>query len=231
MRWVARNDGMARDAGVTLIELLVALGLFGVLATLFLAVGISTAKVTDDTSQAVDLNEEARIAFTRFARDLRDADAVTKVIPAYAGSGCASDEFTGIAFDESTPVSDVPDKVAYHWDRANQKLILSEDVPDPQEQPILAAKVSQLCIQLWSSRWSPLPAQPSMGSAWSELNPPTPPASPTAGSDGWWCPPELGEVDRVRLTMTASLASHQRTYETDVFLRNVDISEDGPDAC
>lgn len=219
------------DAGVTLIEVLVALVLLGVLSSLFLAFGIATARITDDTSGSVDLNEESRIAFTRLARDLRDADAVTKVIPAYAGSGCAANEFTGIAFDETTIDSTVPKKVAYHWDLAAQKLILSEDVPDPQEQPILAAKVSQLCLQLWSSRWSPLPSQPAMGSSWSELGPPTAPTAAPSGTDGWWCPSQLGEIDRVRVTMTASLNGHERTYATDVFLRNVDITAGGPDAC
>ena len=219
------------DAGVTLIEVLVALVLFGVLSSLFLAFGIATARVTDDTSGSVDLNEESRIAFTRLARDLRDADAVTKVIPAYAGSGCAANEFTGIAFEEATTNSAVPTKVAYHWDRDQQRLILSEDDPVPLEQPILAAKVSQLCLQLWSSRWSPLPSQPAMGSSWSELGPAAAPTAAPSGTDGWWCPVQLGEVDRVRVTMTASLSGHERTYATDVFLRNVDITAGGPDAC
>jgi prepilin-type N-terminal cleavage/methylation domain-containing protein len=127
-----RARGRHDDAGMTLIEVLVALGLFGVLGTLFLAVGIATAKVTDDTSGSVDLNEESRIAFTRLARDLRDADALTKVVPAYAGSGCATNEFTGIAFSEATSTSVVPQQVAYRWDRGAQKLILSEDIPEPQ---------------------------------------------------------------------------------------------------
>jgi prepilin-type N-terminal cleavage/methylation domain-containing protein len=219
------------DAGVTLIEVLVALVLLGVLGSLFLSFGIATARVTDDTSGSVDLNEEARIAFTRLARDLRDADAVTKVIPAYSGSGCAANEFTGIAFDEATTSSTVPKKVAYRWDRSAQRLILSEDVPVPQEQPILAAQVSRLCLQLWSSRWSPLPSQPAMGTSWAELEPSAAPTAAASGTEGWWCPVQLGEVDRVRLTMTASLDGHERTYSTDVFLRNVDITAGGPDAC
>ncbi|MGY2702101.1 PilW family protein [Nocardioides sp. HB32] len=219
------------DDGVTLIEVLVAMGLFGLLGTLFLAVGISTAAITDDTSGSVDLNEESRIAFTRLARDLRDADAVTKVVPAYPGSGCAAGQFTGIAFDEADADSSVPTNVAYRWDRDAQKLILSEDIPDPQEQPILAAKVSKLCLQLWSSRWSPLPANPSMGSAWSELGPSTAPTAAPSGTAGWWCPAQLGEVDRVQVTMTASLNGHERSYATDVFLRNVDITAGGAGAC
>ncbi|CAI9409693.1 PulJ/GspJ family protein [Nocardioides sp. T2.26MG-1] len=226
-----RRERDRDDAGVTLIEILVALGLFGVLGTLFLTFGIATARVTHDTSSSVDLNEESRIAFTRLARDLRDAAAVTKVIPAYAGSGCATGEFTGIAFRESTYTSSVPSNVAYHWDRSAEKLILSEDIPVPQEQPILAAKVSQLCLQLWSSRWSPLPAAPDMGSSWAELGPAAAPTAAPSGTDGWWCPAQLGQVDRVRLTMTASLGGHERTYATDVFLRNVDITAGGPSAC
>lgn len=215
------------DEGMTLIELLVAMGLFGVLGSLFLAVGISTAKITNDTSGSVDLNEESRIAFERFARDMRDASAVTKVMPAPSGSGCGANEFTGIAFREATASTGVPQNVTYRWDRDHERLILAEDIPIPQEQPILAAKVSHLCIQLWSSRWSPLPAAPAMGSSWAELDPP----SSAPNTEGWWCPAQLGEIDRVRLTMTASLHGHERTYQTDVFLRNVDITAGGPSAC
>lgn len=218
--------GARRDDGMTLVEVLVAIGLFAVVGTLVLAVGVSTARITDDTSTAVDLNEEARVAFERLARDLRDASLVTEVIPAPATAGCGSDAFIGVAFEEgSTSTADVPQEVAYRWSAADQELILSEAIPDPEEQPILAAEVTRLCIHLWSSQWSPLPEQPENGTSWGELGAGAPPSS------GWWCPSELALVDRVSVSMTASLDGHQRDYETDVFLRNVDLDGGDVDAC
>lgn len=221
------RGGRRADAGMTLIEVLVAMGLFVVLGTLFLSFGIVTAKVTDDTSGAVDLNEETRIAFERLARDIRDADEITQVMPADAGSGCGADEFVGVAFTEaSAATASVPQAVAYRWDADADRLILSEAIPDPEEQPILAADVSRFCVQLWSSRWSPVPADPDKGTSWAELDPPASPSTP-----GWWCPSELGYVDRVSVTMTASMNGHERTYATDVFLRNASIGGDVTHAC
>ena len=217
-----------RDRGFTLIEVLVGMALFGVLSSLVLAFGVTTAHLTDETSNSVDLNEESRIAFERFARDLRDADRITKVMPA-AGtdSGCPDDEFIGVAFTEASSGSAVvPKAVAYKWDIDTGHLILSEDIPDPEQQPILAAEVSHLCIKLWSSRWSPLPTHPDQGTSWAELDPP----SPSPDDDGWWCTHELADVDRVSLSMTASMHGHERSYGTDVFLRNARIGEGVTDA-
>lgn len=222
------NTRAPRDAGMTLVEVLVAIGLFAVLGSLVLSVGIATAKVTNTTTGAVDLNEEARVAFERLARDLRDASLVTEVMPAATADGCGSDGFTGISFMEgSTSTADVPQDVAYRWSSTDQQLILSEAIPDPEEQPILAAKVTRFCVHLWSSRWSPLPANPQYGSSWSELEAGTPAPNPA----GWWCPSQLGEVDRVTVEMTASLDGHERDYETDVFLRNADVEGDDVDPC
>ncbi|NYD42874.1 prepilin-type N-terminal cleavage/methylation domain-containing protein [Nocardioides panaciterrulae] len=209
---------------MTLIEVLVAMGIFGVLGSLLLSFGIETSHITDETSNSVDLNEEARVAFERLARDLRDADHVTQVLPDSSGS-CGADEFAGVSFTEgTTEAADVPHAVSYKWDTVNKRLILSEAIPDPEQQPILAAKVSRLCIQLWSSRWSPIPVQPDKGTSWAELNPPSPP-----NLTDWWCTAQLADVDRVSLSMTAEMHGHARTYTTDVFLRNARIGEEAAD--
>jgi hypothetical protein len=212
---------------MSLVEVLVSIGLFAVLGTLVLSVGIATAKLTDTTAGAVDLNEEARIAFERLDRDLRDASRVTEVMPAPASAGCGTDGFVGVSFEEgSTSTADVPHDVAYRWSDDDQ-LILSEAIPDPEEQPILAAKVTRFCVHLWSSRWSPLPVHPEQGSSWAELNP----GSPAPNAAGWWCPAQLGEIDRVTVSMTASMNGHERDYQTDVFLRNADVQGGDDDVC
>lgn len=220
---------LRRDAGTTMVEVLVGIVLFAVVGSLVLAAGIATARITDTTTSGADLNEEARIAFERIARDLRDARSVTAIVPLDAGTApgtdCdgdadVSDEFTGISFSENSPSTlSVPSEVAYYWDAEDQQLILSEAIPDPQQQPILAAEVTRFCVQLWSSRWDPVPTDPDRGTSWAELG-----AGAAAANDaGWWCPAQLAEVDRVTVSMTASLDGREREYETDVFLRNVDV--------
>lgn len=214
-----------RDDGMTMVEVLVAMGLFAVIGSLVLSVGIATARVTDNTTGAVDLNEEARVAFERLARDLRDAVQVTEVVPA-STADCGADAFTGLSFHESSTNPAVPQDVAYRWNRTAQQLVLSEAIPDPEEQPILAAKVTRLCVHLWSSRWSPLPAHPERGTSWPELNPPAAPAPGTP-----WCPPQLTEIDRVTVEMTAEMNGHTRNYQTDVFMRNVNTQAGEAHVC
>lgn len=206
------------DAGVTLIEVLVALALFGLLGSMILAFGIATARVTDDTTDVVALDGEARVAFERLSRDLRDATLITRVQPAPASAGCGPDEFVGVSFIEGsdTAASDVPQRVAYSWG-SDQQLILSEAVPHTEQQPILAATLSSFCVQLWSSRWGAV--------SWHDLGAVLTP-SPTF--EGWDCAPELGEVDRVTVTMR--LDGDDGDYRTDVFLRNA-RTEGNDDVC
>src|SRR5680860_344900 len=76
-RVAARQE--PRDAGVSLIEVLVAMGLFGVLGTLLLGLALSTSQVTDDVRTLTNVNEESRLAMERLTRELRQAATITAV--------------------------------------------------------------------------------------------------------------------------------------------------------
>lgn len=68
-----------RDAGFTLVELLVAMVLTSVLGGVVITVllGVHTSTTTTEAQQS--LNEEARLALNRIARELRQANAIVSV--------------------------------------------------------------------------------------------------------------------------------------------------------
>ena len=68
-----------QDGGFTLIEMLVAMMLLGALGTVFMTTVLGAQKSAGATSSSQDLNEEARLALNRMARELRQATAITSV--------------------------------------------------------------------------------------------------------------------------------------------------------
>lgn len=67
------------DSGFTLIEMLVSMILLGALGTVFLTTALGSQTSAQNTGREQDLNEEARLALNRMARELRQATAITEV--------------------------------------------------------------------------------------------------------------------------------------------------------
>ena len=229
------------DAGMTLIEVLVALGLLVVLGTLLLGLGLSTARVTDSTREAVDVNEEARVALERLSRELRQAQTVVAVEPVggqfigirfeadFNGDGVINGPVAATASPSPTATAMAgetePEILAYEWNSSEDELTLTDgSVSPPVTQPILAAKVTDFSVALFSSKWAPLPSTPALGTTWAELEAGTPDPDP----NGWWSPTQLAEVDRASVSMTVAVDGVERTYTTDVSLRNARVYG-GPD--
>ena len=72
MRGLPADDGRS-DEGLTLVELLVAMTLMIVLASVTLTVVKTSQSALDVSRTSQDLNEEARQAINRMARDIRQA--------------------------------------------------------------------------------------------------------------------------------------------------------------
>ena len=68
-----------RDAGVSLVEVLVGVGLFATLGVLLLGLALSTGKVTSDTRALANVSEESRLAMERMTRELRQSSGLTAV--------------------------------------------------------------------------------------------------------------------------------------------------------
>lgn len=63
----------SEDAGYTIVEILVALGIFSLVSSAFVGVMMSGARSTDTTRRNVRVSEEARLGLNRIVRDVREA--------------------------------------------------------------------------------------------------------------------------------------------------------------
>ncbi|MDX6224918.1 MAG: hypothetical protein QOE64_1294 [Frankiales bacterium] len=88
-----RADDMEQssDSGFTLIELLVSMMIVIVLMAVTMTVVTRSSSAVKTTSQVQGLNEEARLAINRMARDLRQASSIVTAVnpdgPTFASSG------------------------------------------------------------------------------------------------------------------------------------------------
>src|SRR6185437_7790621 len=69
-----------RDSGFTLIEMLVSMLVMSALGSILVTTVIGTKNSATTTASEQNINEEARLALNRMARELRQADAITGVI-------------------------------------------------------------------------------------------------------------------------------------------------------
>lgn len=211
-----RVDGAPRDAGMTLIEVLVAMTIFGLLSSLLLGFALATSRASEDTKGVATVGEEARLGMERFTRELRQASAVTHVTP--PGVDGHLNEFTVSIYD-GTDCPDVPDELTYTWDPATHRLLMKATGEDT---PLLATKVTSFELALNSSSWQ-YDANGDGTTTWQELD---------ASSIGDHVPgnfdsAELRHIDMVGIRITTTMGSHEVHYETNVDLRNQD--PDGPD--
>lgn len=209
-----------RDSGVSLIEVLVAIGLFGVLGTILLGLAISTGSITDDTRQVADIAEETRQGMERMSRELRQASKIADVSLPSPSAPNDITRFTLLAdFDGNGCIAanaTDPERLTYVWDPVPKELTLTATVGNQQySKLLLAAKVSNFEVELDSSSWE-YDQNQNGTTTWQELD-----ASSIGNHDpDVFSEAELNHIDVVHLAMTATDGSHQIRYATDVDLRN-----------
>ena len=233
----------APDAGTSLIELLVAIGLFGLLGTLLLGFAISTSVVTKDTRSAANIAEESRLGMERLTRELRQAESIEDIqLPAtstdplrftlwadFNGNNCADAD----ALD--------PEVLTYEWAPPQAghegRLTLTANIDgEVRQRRVLASNVTQFKVGFHSSSWkydAPSGPNPTDGPdgviTWEELD------SSRIGNgngrpDGV---AELKLIDILAVTMTVAdntENTHSISYRTAVNLRNQD-GNSGVRAC
>ena len=98
MTTLTRRLRKAPEAGFTLIEMLVAMVLMGLVGTALLSVVVGANISAKATKSTQDLNEEARLAINRMARELRQANGLQTVLnpdgPGYSQSAITAVTFT-----------------------------------------------------------------------------------------------------------------------------------------
>jgi Tfp pilus assembly protein PilW len=144
-----------RDAGVSLVELLVGIGLFATLGTLLLGLALSTGKVTTDTRALANVSEESRLAMERMTRELRQSNGLTAVeLP--AASSTALTFWTDFNGNEAPDLNAAdPEVITYRWDPTTRMLTLTANdaTGTAVTRPVLAAQVSRFEVDLRSSKW------------------------------------------------------------------------------
>lgn len=229
----------ARDAsrGFTLVEFLIAAGLFlGLAAVLFTTV-ISGATQARNGRQYNDLNEEARLMLNRMSRELREAQAINAVTnpghavsstgaalyPSYYAANANGDasvtfevDFNGNGTIE--PTAPDPEELTYKYDRANRRVLL---LAAGEELPVLAGNVESFAYRFTSRVYQ---ADGAVDGAkdgtvnWEELDADTLTAKGNQNHvlDGQ----ELARVDSVTIEIVVLKGARQQTYRTQVDMRN-----------
>lgn len=219
-----------RDAGFTLAELLVAMGLFGVISTILLTLGLTTARTAEVVRSNADANGEARVAIERMAREVRQARVVRDVV--FSGGDIVG--FTVLVDTETTTSAGAPltvtDEVTYVWKAAEESLRMQvARGSTSQGDEVLARAVTDLDVTLLSSYW-PADVQKRDGTTgadgftdWIELSKFTSP--PINGNgDAVLDDSEAAFVDTLIIRMDVADGDRDVTYEIRADLRNAQVT-------
>jgi prepilin-type N-terminal cleavage/methylation domain-containing protein len=219
---LARDE---RDDGFSLVEVLVAMGLFSLIGTLLLGLALSTSRVTGDIRTTTNVNEESRLAMERMGRELRQANTITAVhLPTTATDTTSLTFWADFDGDGARDLNAAdPEVLTYQWDPVTSRLTLTANDAGGTAvtRPVLAASVSSLTFGLRSSKWQydgAVPGQPADGmTTWQELDRA---GSPVGNGNGVPDGPELDNIDLVAVTMTVQDGIRAQTYSTQIDLRN-----------
>jgi len=236
-----RREGA--DDGFTLVEFLVAMSIMIVLITVTMTIVKITSGAVLTSQEQQNLNEEARQAINRMARDIRQAkQIVTAVNPDgagfnsaalvavrfksdYDGDGCISG--TGgigcLAYNASNP-----EDVTYCFQPSTDQLYVIDNsatgvIPVSIAstscsggQPLLAGNVSDFKVSYRSDVYRD-DINPTDGvTTWSELDE----SGAPEGNVNGVLDDELVNIDSVVLDLTMRLSGRQQLYRTQVGLRN-----------
>lgn len=223
-----------RDAGLTLVELLVTVLLMGIVGSIGFGVAVSAQRAGETNRVVNDLNEEARVSLNRLSRELREANRVVSVTnptgPGYVATQDVSItfevDFNGNGVIEPSAVD--PERLTYLWDASEGRLLLKASATD---YPVVSGNVEEFRLDLTSRLWGFDGANAAAASEGCAV-----PAGATKdGVIHWWevdgyrargnCngqpDVELDTVDSVGIQIKVLEGQRQQTYRTQVDLRNV----------
>lgn len=208
-----------RDDGLGIVEVLVAMGLFGVVGTLLLGLAIATSQVTEDSRSLANVTEQARLAMERMTRELRQAEAILSVsLPTSPGGSTAITfwtDFNGNRTRDDNAAD--PEVMTYRWNQGTDELTLTanDESGNAVTQPVLAVDVSSFAVELRSSQWQ-YDKNADGTTTWLELDAYGAPV----GNTNTMADAELEHIDLVDVSMTVATGSRAQTYSTQVDLRN-----------
>lgn len=207
------------EQGFTLVEAIISMTIFGVLAAaMFSTVGSAhnSAKATRRTN---NLNEEARIALNRLSRELRQARAIVYVDPADPNRLLEFEvDFNNNDVIEATAVD--AERLRYSYDATTDQILLTSATPTGTTVtlPILASDVTEFTLE-YRSRDYRYDKNGDGVTTWQELDP-TPANGGIGDGSGTLTAAELKYVDSVVISFTVLKDKQAQVYRTQVDLRN-----------
>lgn len=209
------SAGRPRDAGFSLVEMLVGMALFAVLGTLLLGFAIGTTGVADDVRADSNTSGEARLAVERMTRELRQASEIRSVTIDDEGRVLA---FTlGIDFDGQGGVeanaADDPEVLTYTWRPEERSLVLSGG---GDSADVLAGGVVKADLRLRSSQWI-YDTNGDGTTTWQEID-----DSSVSTSDDQLDAAELALIDLVSVELEVQDGDTTRQFVVQADMRNRD---------
>lgn len=216
------------ESGFTLVELLVAILMFSTLLGVLGTAVITMSRAAMNNRQYNDINEEARTALNRIAREMREAQAIVAVSNPYgsAATGYNAANPTSVTFDVDfngngviEPDAADPEELTYTYDPTAQRLTLTAA---GQSSPVLAANVTSFRLTFTSRVYRlgayNLDTNNDGVISWEELDADS--SGKYGNSNHQLDPLELRYIDSVTIDVTVLKGTHQQVYQTQVDLRN-----------
>ncbi len=205
---------------MTLIEMLVAMGVFALLGTLLLGFAISTGAVRTKVEASADLTSDARLSLERMSRELRQAREIDAVQFQAASATTTAitfwTDFNGNGLRDTAATD--PEVLTYRWDPTTQQLTLTANDASGTAvtRPVLAGRVTTFELQLNSSLWQyDLNGN---GTDWTELDA----AGGVVGNKNAKPDnPELKHIDLVSVRLVVSSGGSAQTFLMKSDLRNL----------
>ena len=235
------------EEGFTLVEMLVAMVVVFMLLGATMSVLVTSTGIVKTISQLQNVNEEARLALNRMARDLRQATSVvTAVNP--DGPGFNSTRLVGIRvradFDGDGCIGGValvgpptsclsynssnPEDISYCYEPWNKQLYVIDNQETPPVVPLSPSSINCPGGQLLAGNLTALTIEYRSNSYRHDVNPSDgvttwreldQAASPVGNANGL-LDTELATIDSVVVDLTVTVDSRSQTYRTQVDLRN-----------
>jgi prepilin-type N-terminal cleavage/methylation domain-containing protein len=247
-----QNEEALDDAGLTLIELLVAMMITTVLMAVTMAAVTRSTSAVQTTSQVQGLNEEARLAINRMARDLRQANSIVTAVdpdgPSYASTGIVAVRLNA-DFDGDGCIGGVmptpalataclaynaanPEDITYCYEFSTRQLYVIDNQVSTVT-PVTASTTSCSGGQpLLAGNVDSFKVEYRSNQYRYDVNPSDgvttwreldEAETPIGNANGQLDTVELGNVDSVVLNMTMKVSGHLQNYRTQVDLRNRSI--------
>lgn len=208
--------------GFTLVEVLVAMSLFALLAIGFYSVMLAGVRNSDTTESIVDISEEARFGFNRMVRDTREALRIVNVVLNPADPTASVSYTIEVDFNLDGDI-DTDEIETFAYDAATDEITLNGEVLMEGVTPVPGSSVFD-----FSSNLLQFESDSSRDgvATWREID--RPPAARTDGGnandvlDG----PELPYITNVTYAFEVASGDREAEFYSEAQLRNLRIERD-----